>query len=71
MSTMAEKAASMIDMLPASEQVFAVEMIKRLVRAWDPDFTKLTPAEAAAVEEAEKQIASGECVPLESIDWDE
>ena len=71
MSIMAEKAASMVDMLPANEQVFAVEMLKRLVRAWDPDFTKLTPAEAAAVEEAERQIANGEYVTLESINWDE
>lgn len=69
MSIMAEKAANMVEMLPANEQVFAVEMLKRIVRAWDPDFTKLTPAEAAAVEEAERQIANGEYVALEDIDW--
>ena len=38
--------------------------------AWDPDFTKLTPQEAARVEEAEAQIARGETVSDDEIDWD-
>ena len=70
MPTLAEKAASMVDMLPEQEQAFAIEMLKRLVRAWDPDFTKLTPSEAAAVEKAERQIANGEYKTLDEIDWD-
>ena len=70
MSILAEKAASMVNMLPAQEQVFAVEMLKRLVRAWDPDFTKLTPEEEAAVEHAEHQIANGEYTSLDAIQWD-
>ena len=32
---------------------YSYEFIKKLVLAWDPDFTKLTPAEAARMEEAE------------------
>ncbi len=39
---------------------------QELVRAWDPDYTKLTPAEAAELEEAEK---SG-WVDASDIDWD-
>lgn len=42
-------------------------LIKRLVRAWDPDYTKVTPAERAAIEEAEK---SG-FVSESEIDWDD
>lgn len=42
------------------------ELLKKLVRAWDPDYTKLTPREAAELEEAE---ASG-FVNEEDIDWD-
>jgi hypothetical protein len=30
-------------MLPADKQRFAYEFIKKLVLAWDPDFTKVTP----------------------------
>ena len=37
MSDIALDAARMLDMLPESEQSFAFEFIKKLVRAWDPD----------------------------------
>lgn len=48
------KVAEMVSMLPPSEQNLAFEMVKRLVLAWDPDFTKLTPSEAAELREAEQ-----------------
>jgi hypothetical protein len=57
--------ADMIEMLPEDEQNFAFEFIKRLVLAWDPDFTKLTPAERKHLEEAE----NGEYVDEDDIDW--
>ena len=69
MSEYAENAATMLDMLPIGEQRLAYEMLKRFVRAWDPDFTKLTPAEAAALHQAEEEIARGEIVDDEEIDW--
>ena len=46
MSDIAMDAARLLEMLPESEQHFAYELIKKLVRAWDPDFTRLTPEEA-------------------------
>lgn len=52
MYELAQKTASMLDMLPANEQQLAYEMLKRIVLAWDPDFTKLTPAEAEALRNA-------------------
>lgn len=66
MSVTAMNIAKMVDMLPESEQLFAQEFIKKLVLAWDPDFTKVTPDEAVSMDEAEK---SG-FVPEEEIDWD-
>lgn len=36
---------------------------------WDPDYTRVTPAERAALEEAEKEIAKGQTVPHDAIDW--
>ena len=66
MSTVAMNIAKMVDMLPESEQLLAQELVKRLVLAWDPDFTKTTPEEAASMEEAEK---SG-FIPEEEIEWD-
>ena len=50
----------MLDMLPEKEQTLAFEMLKRIVRAWNSDFTRLTPSEAAQVAEAEREIERGE-----------
>ncbi len=58
--------AEMIEMLPAQEQALAFEMLKRIVLAWDPDFTKVTAAEAKSIEEAEQ---SG-FVAEDDIDWE-
>lgn len=60
----------MLDMLPASEQQLAYEMLKRIVLAWDPDFTKLTPMEAEALRQAESEIERGETFSDSEIDWD-
>lgn len=70
MSELAQKTAVMLDMLPQAEQELAFEMLKRIVLAWDADFTKVTPAEAAALDAAEAEIARGETVPDDAIDWD-
>lgn len=70
MSELAQKAASMLDMLPHAEQELAYELVKRIVLAWDADFTKVTPAEAAAIEEAEAEVARGETIADDEIDWD-
>ena len=65
MSNIAMDAARLLDMLPDEDKSFAYEFIKKLVRAWDPDFTKVTPEEAAKIEAAEKSgfVAEGD------IDW--
>lgn len=70
MSELAQKTAGMLDMLPAEEQKLAYEMVKRIILAWDADFTKLTPAEEARVEAAEAEIERGEVVRGDSINWD-
>ena len=70
MTSNAQQIAHMIDMLPDSEQVFALEFVKRLVLAWDPDFTKVTPAEAAALKQADEELARGEFVCHDEINWD-
>ncbi len=53
-------------MLPEEDKSFAYEFIKKLVKAWDPDFTKVTPEEAKQIERAEQ---SG-YIADEDIDWD-
>ena len=66
MSAMVKEIASMVALLPDTEQRFAFEFVKRLVLAWDIDFTKLTPAERLALDEAE----NGEYIDQDAIDWD-
>lgn len=67
MSDKTMKIAEMIDMLPEQDQSLAYELIKKLVLAWDPDFTKLTPDERKALEQAE---ADPEFISMDDIDWD-
>ena len=66
MSALALDAVRMIDMLPPDDQRFAHEFVKKLVLAWDPDFTKVTPEEAEQIKAAEE---SG-FVSDNEIDWD-
>ena len=58
--------SALVDMLPEDDQKFAQEFIKKLVPAWDPDFTKVTPQEEALIKAAEE---SG-FVKESDIDWD-
>ncbi len=65
MAPKAQEIARMVDMLPEQEQELALQLIKRMVLAWDPDFTKVTFDEASRIEAAEK---SG-FIDEEDVDW--
>jgi hypothetical protein len=66
MSSIAIEAARLMDALPEADKVFAYEFIKKLVLAWDPDFTKVTAEEAKRIEDEEN---SG-YIDADEIDWD-
>ena len=70
MTALAKQVAEMMEMLPEDEQKFAAEMMRKLVIAWDPDFTKLTPKEEEELKQAREEYARGEYVRHEDIDWD-
>lgn len=70
MSGAVKEAVSLMEVLPESDQNFALEFIKKLVLAWDPDYTKVTPAERKALEEAEKDIAENGTISHDAINWD-
>ncbi len=70
MGNTAQAIASMVDILPENDQQLAYELVKKLLLAWDPDFTKVTPEEAAQLEEAERNFDKGETVSMNEIDWD-
>ena len=69
MTQVVQESVKMLEMLPESEQEFASQFIKRLVLAWDPDFTKLTPEERKRLEAAEQRVDSGEYVKDSEINW--
>ena len=55
--------------LPEVDQDFALAFMRKLVLAWDPDFTKLTPMERAELENARADFENGNAVRMGEIDW--
>lgn len=62
MAGIASQIEKMIDMLPEQDQILAFELVKRMVLAWDNDFTKLTQSERESIEKANKEYISNEVV---------
>ncbi|MFI3231667.1 MAG: hypothetical protein R3Y29_08995 [bacterium] len=67
MTSINEETLSLLELLPNEEQVLAKEFIKRMVLAWDSDFTKLTPAEELSLKEAEDDIKNGNVYSHEEV----
>lgn len=67
MAQIAAEIVKMIDMLPEQEQILAFELIKRMVLAWDNDFTKLTPSEREALEKADKELINNQTIKHEDV----
>ena len=40
------------------------------IKAWDPDFTKVTPSEREVLDEADAEIKRGEVFTHDDINWD-
>lgn len=70
MAPIAQQIAGMVDMLPEQDQTLAFELVKKLVLAWDPDFTKVTPAEAEELDKAQAEFKNGETISHNAINWD-
>ena len=66
MNTAIKEVVDLMEILPESEQNFALEFIRKLVLAWDPDYTKVTPVERA---ELQKALEEDERISHEDIDW--
>lgn len=66
----AQQIADMVDMLPEKDQALAFELVKKLVLAWDPDFSKVTPAEKAEIDKAAAELEAGDYVTDQAVNWD-
>ena len=69
MSNTAKEIAYLVDILPEQDQDLVYEITKKMVLAWDPDFTKLTPFEKHTMDIAEIEIAHGDYVEHNKIEW--
>ena len=70
MAPIAQQIADMVDMLPEKDQALAFELVKKLVLAWDPDFSKGTPAEKAEIDKAAAELEAGDYVTDQAVNWD-
>ena len=64
-----QQIAQMVETLPDADQVLALELVRKLVLAWDHDFTKAAPGEHAEMERAVKELDAGEYVTDDQINW--
>jgi hypothetical protein len=59
----------LLSTLPEDDFSLVYTLVKKLVKAWDPDFTKLTPDKKRSLEKAEKELKNGEYVTGDEV-WE-
>ncbi len=67
MSDLSVQTAKLINLLPEDELVLVNELVKKLLLAWDPDFTKVTPEEKERIDRADKEMQNGEYFTDEEV----
>ena len=69
MSERTKELFQIVDTLPDSEKNLIDELIRRVIIAWDPDFTKLSPEEAAILKQSVNELKDKEVFTENEIDW--
>lgn len=59
----------LVEMLPQNERILVYELVKRMVFAWDSDYTKLTDEERKRLELGKKDFENGDTINHEEINW--
>ena len=59
MNTMVKETMQMLEMLPENEVKTVNDLVKLLVRSWDPDFTKVTADEKKRIDCADEEMSKG------------
>lgn len=60
MSNLSVQTAQLVSLLPEDDLTLVNELVKKLLLAWDPDFTKVTPEERSRLDKADEEMKSGE-----------
>ena len=69
MSERVLEATKLMEDLPIEDQELALQMIKKIVLAWDPYYTKLTKKEKELLDKAEKEYENGDVVEDSEEIW--
>lgn len=69
MSSQVLEATNLMESLPVEDQELALRLIKKIVLAWDPNFTKLTSSEKARLDKAEEEYIRGEVIEDSDEIW--
>lgn len=59
--------AELLDILPEEDVSMVNDLVKKLVVAWDPDFTKLTTKEREILEKSDFDMKNGDFVTEEDV----
>lgn len=59
MTALTKQTIEMIEMLPDEEICIVHTLVAKIIKAWDPDFTKVTVEEKKRLEEITAQIEKG------------
>jgi hypothetical protein len=59
--------AELLDILPDEDILLVNALIKKLVIAWDPDFTKVTARERKLLEKNDSEMKNGDFVSEEDF----
>ena len=59
--------AELLDILPDEDVSIVNALIKKLVIAWDPDFTKVTARERELLEKSNSEMKNGDFVSEEDF----
>ena len=59
MSNLVMQTAEMLSLLPDDEVSLVNALVKKLILAWDPDFTKVTQQEAEVIEQSDNEMKEG------------
>lgn len=59
--------AELLDILPDEDISIVNALIKKLVIAWDPDFTKLTARERELLEKSDSEMKNGDFISEEEF----
>lgn len=54
--------AELLDILPDEDISIVNALVKKLVIAWDPDFTKVTPRERELLEKTDSEMKNGDFI---------